>query len=136
MKKKFKVSILFLSTLLLFGLSIQNGYKVGANATFNAKNGEVITEEVLLQKDNTINQIAVYEEGLNPYHATSKSTLLSNLKVEEIEQIKDNGYTLLITGKQDNVDLPQPVVVEGKTIEVSIYSNDEEVLKVVKNLIN
>ena len=36
------------------------------------KNGEVITEEVLLQKDNVINDIVIYEEGLNPFFATSK----------------------------------------------------------------
>ena len=135
MKKVLNLAMMGLMVTIMFGLTIQTGFTIGSNATVEAINGELVTEEVLLQKDKVINKIAKYEEGLNPYFATSKSTLLSNFRVDEIEWLEENGYTILVTGQRDNENLPQPVKVIGKKIIVSIYSNDAEVIETVKGIL-
>lgn len=131
MKKLGKVLCFNLSAIAL-GLIFLGSYDIGANATL-MRSGEVITEEVLLQKDNMINDIVVYEEGLNPFFATSKSALIANLELSKIEGIKDNGYVIKINAKGSQ-DIAEPVVVNGKEIQISIYSIDKEILDVLNNI--
>lgn len=131
MKKLGKVLCLNLSAIAL-GLIFLGSYDMGTNAALS-RNGEVITEEVLLQKDSIINEIVVYEEGLNPFFATSKSALIANLSLDRIEEIKDNGYVIKINANGSE-DLSEPVIKNGKEILISIYSVDKEVLDVLNNI--
>lgn len=132
MKKNMSIGLVL---TLVFGVCIQFGFKSGVNASVESQAGEKITEEVLLQKDEAINEVVTYEEGLNPYFATSKATVLANLKVSDIQKIKDKGVVINITGEQENENLPQPVVVDGKTINVSIYSTDADMINAVEQAI-
>ena len=132
MKLLSKTFVMLVLTVILGG-SFLNGYDLGSKAGMVEKNGEVITEEVLLQKDNVINDIVIYEEGLNPFFATSKSALIANLRLDKIEGLREKGFVIEITSEGDE-SISQPVQVENNVIRVSIYSSDSEFLDVLNNI--
>lgn len=132
MKLLSKTLVMLVLTVILGG-SFLSGYDLGSKAGMVEKNGEVITEEVLLQKDNVINDIVIYEEGLNPFFATSKSALIANLRLDKIESLRERGFVIEITSEGDE-SISQPVQVENNVIRVSIYSSDSEFLDVLNNI--
>lgn len=132
MKLLSKTLVMLVLTVILGG-SFLSGYDLGSKAGMVEKNGEVITEEVLLQKDNVINDIVIYEEGLNPFFATSKSALIANLRLDKIERLRERGFVIEITSEGDE-SISQPVQVENNVIRVSIYSSDSEFLDVLNNI--
>lgn len=132
MKLLSKTFVMLVLTVILGG-SFLSGYDLGSKAGMVEKNGEVITEEVLLQKDNVINDIVIYEEGLNPFFATSKSALIANLRLDKIESLRERGFVIEITSEGDE-SISQPVQVENNVIRVSIYSSDSEFLDVLNNI--
>lgn len=132
MKLLSKTLVMLVLTVILGG-SFLSGYDLGSKAGMVEKNGEVITEEVLLQKDNVINDIVIYEEGLNPFFATSKSALIANLRLDKIEGLRERGFVIEITSEGDE-SISQPVQVENNVIRVSIYSSDSEILDVLNNI--
>lgn len=132
MKLLSKTLVMLVLTVILGG-SFLSGYDLGSKAGMVEKNGEVITEEVLLQKDNVINDIVIYEEGLNPFFATSKSALIANLRLDKIERLRERGFVIEITSEGDE-SISQPVQVENNVIRVSIYSSDSEILDVLNNI--
>lgn len=132
MKLLSKTLVMLVLTVILGG-SFLSGYDLGSKAGMVEKNGEVITEEVLLQKDNVINDIVIYEEGLNPFFATSKSALIANLRLDKIEGLREKGFVIEITSEGDE-SISQPVQVENNVIRVSIYSSDSEFLDVLNNI--
>lgn len=126
-------TLVMLALTVILGGSFLSGYDLGSKAGMVEKNGEVITEEVLLQKDNVINDIVIYEEGLNPFFATSKSALIANLRLDKIEGLRERGFVIEITSEGDE-SISQPVQVENNVIRVSIYSSDSEFLDVLNNI--
>lgn len=94
-------------------------------------------EEVLLQKDKVINDIVVCKEGLNGYQASSKTVCLSDgFSDEKLQKLVDRGYNIYIGDEQANINLPEPVKVNGKTIMVSVHSLDDDLVSTVNKLVS
>lgn len=94
-------------------------------------------EDALLQKDKVVNDIVVCKEGVNGYQASSKTICLSDAFSEEkLKTLVDNGYYIYITDEQSDVNLPEPVKVNGKKIVVSTHSLDDDLVDTVNGLIS
>lgn len=125
--------------LLIMGVAMccvfTMGLSFGLQSSSSANDSVATTEEVLLQKDAIIKEVVQYEEGLNPFFATSKSTQLANLSTEKLEKLANSGYVVYIVGTQSKENLPEPVKVEGNQIVVSTYSNDGALVDAVNQLL-
>lgn len=132
-KKCFKglVCVLVLSLALTIGMGFGMSHKMNASVATNGQN----SEEVLLKKDKLIKNVVSYKEGVNPYWASSKASRLANLDDSKLEEFSSKGYTLYVTDEKADEDLAEPVRVEGKKVIVSIYSNDDELVRIVNKLV-
>ena len=129
-----RLNIIIVGALIstfIFGV-VFLGFSITARA-----NGEenIESNEILLNKDKMVKDITFFEEGLNPYFSTSKMTVISNLSEKKIRALVNKGYVIKINSKKKNKDLPQKVNVKGKEIEVSIYSNNGDIIDVINSLI-
>ena len=70
------------------------------------------------------------------FQATSKSSCLANLSDEKLNILKEKGYYIYITDDRTVNDQPEPVKIDEKKINVSIYSLDDDLIKSVNQLIN
>ena len=131
--KKVNLAIMGVAMCCMFTMGLSFGLQNNASANDVAVN----SEEVLLQKDAVIKEVVQYEEGLNPFIATSKSTQLANLSLEKLEAFADSGYVVYIVGTQTNENLPEPVRIqeEDKKIVVSTHSNDGALVDVVNTVL-
>lgn len=131
-------AIITLSLSLFFCTTFLYANAINSNSMEFDKYGRVVEgEEILLQKDKFIEELVIYEEDLNPYDkdVTSKISAISNIEMEKIESLLENGFKINITQEMDNKNLPQKVVVNEKIIKVSIHSNESEMLNILYSLI-
>lgn len=127
--KALNLSIMGLAMTIIF----VSGMALGLESKSSAN--EYTTEEMLIQKDEVISSMVEYEEGLNPFFASSKAVKLSNLSLDKLNELAKSGYTIYIVGNETNTNLPEPVKVEGTRIIVSVHSNDGALVDVVNNLL-
>ena len=125
--KMVKLSIAFVSMCCVFTMGMALGLETNSNAN------EYTTEEVLMQKDKIISSMVEYEEGVNPFFASSKAVKLSNLSLDKLNELAESGYTIYVVGSETNENLPEPVQVEGTRIIVSVHSNDGALVDTVNN---
>lgn len=128
--KKVNFMIVCVMSCCVFTLGMVFGLQSASSAN------DFTTEEVLLQKDAIIKQVVQYEEGLNPFFATSKATQLANLSTDKLEKLANSGYIVYVVDTQSNENLPEPVKVEEGKIIVSTYSNDGALVDTVNQLLN
>lgn len=124
------LNIVFFSTLLSILLIL--GYNIGSNININASVG-IDDESMLLEKSKILSDIVEYQEGINQYFSTSKTTNLTNISISKLEKLKKEGYKIFITDEK-NGTLPTPIKKIDKNIYVSIYSNSVEEVNFIKEL--
>ena len=127
--KALKLSVAGLAMVCVFTMGLGLGMSSHSSAN------EYTTEEVLMQKDKIISSMVEYEEGVNPFFASSKAVKLSNLSLDKLNELANSGYTIYVVGNETNENLPEPVQVEGNRIIVSVHSNDGALVDVVNNLL-
>lgn len=124
------------SISLLLCTLIICGYQ---NITTNAYSEITLNsgEDALLQKDKVINDIVVCKEGVNGYQASSKTICLSDgFSEDKLKVLVTKGYSIYITDTHTDKNLPEAVIVDGKTIVVSTHSLDDDLVDTVNRLVS
>lgn len=127
--KRVNLMIMGVMACCVFLLGLSFGLQNSSSAN------DFTTEEILMQKDAIVKQVVQYEDGLNPFFATSKAVQLVNLPTEKLEKLQKSGYVVYIVDTQTNENLPEPVKVEDNKIVVSTYSNDGALVDTVNQLL-